>query len=172
MKVKEYDAANVQFVPVTESEVRNLGELRQQAWAATYRGIYPDEMIDHFDYKWHEEKDLLRIRSPQFCNWFIQLDGEKVGYLTLRNADYLFLYSLYLLPKAQKKGIGRQALTFVAQYCEQRQIMAFRCHCQPDNTNAVGFYEKMGGIIVDRDEENTERWQNTVVFEFQTTNFL
>ncbi len=160
------------FTPITESDAHTLGSLRQQAWAATYRGIYPDEMIDEFDFKWHEEKDLLRIQSPRFYHWFIQEDGENVGYLTLRNADFLYLYSLYLLPEAQKKGYGKQAMGFTAQFCRKRGMMNFRCHCQPDNENAMRFYRKMGGFIVDRDEVNTERWQNTVVFEFSTTDFL
>ena len=167
-----FSVSDVCFVPVNESEVNSLGLLRQKAWAATYRGIYPDEMIDQFDYQWHAEKDLLRLRSPQFCNWFIQCSGENIGYLTLRKADYLYLYSLYLLPKGQKKGYGRQALAFTAQFCKENGFSHFRCHCQPDNRNAMDFYAKMGGVIVERDEENEERWQNTVVFEFKTASFL
>lgn len=161
-----------EFSPITESNVHALGLLRQQAWASTYRGIYPDEMIDQFDFKWHEEKDLLRMQSPQFFHWFIQENGENIGYLTLRNADFLYLYSLYLLPAAQKKGYGRQAMNFTAYFCKEYGKTVFRCHCQPDNKNAMQFYEKMGGIIVDRDDENIENWQNTVVFEFSVPDLL
>lgn len=42
-----------EFIPIPESEVSALGVLRQKAWASTYRGIYPDELIDQFDDDWH-----------------------------------------------------------------------------------------------------------------------
>lgn len=156
----------IRFVPAAEVDAGMLGELRQKVWAATYRGIYPDEMIDRFDYAWHREKDLLRIQSPRYENWFIQRDGKNIGYLVVRNGDGLLLQSLYLLPEAQKKGIGKQAFSFVRQYCAERGIPTFRCHCQPDNGNAMAFYQKMGGKVVERDEGNQERWQDAVVFEF------
>lgn len=52
---------HIDFVPLKESDADLLGQLRQKAWSFTYRGIYPDEMIDQFDYAWHKERDLLRI---------------------------------------------------------------------------------------------------------------
>ena len=155
-----------EFIPIAESEVSALGILRQQAWASTYRGIYPDEMIDQFDYDWHREKDLLRLRNPEYRNWFISVDGERIGYLILRHGGSMLLQSLYLLPRAQKEGVGRQAFQFIRQYCLDNSISVFRCHCHPVNNSAVGFYEKMGGVIVDRDEDNEERWQDSVIFEF------
>lgn len=157
----------VDFVPVKESQADTLGQLRQKAWASAYRGIYPDDMIDRFDYAWHKERDLLRIRSPKFDHYFIQQNGIPVGYLTLKKDQVLILYSLYLLPEAQKQGIGKQAFSFVRQYCEAHGFQGFCCHCQPDNRNAMGFYEHMGGCITARDEGNEERWQDTVVFSFQ-----
>lgn len=161
--------AIVKFKPVTESEVRILGVLRQKAWAATYRGIYPDAMIDQFDYAWHEEKDLLRLRNPQYRNWFIERDDEKVGYLTLKQGEFLLVQSLYLLPQAQKQGIGKQAFAFIRRYCSDRGIQTFRCYCQPENCNAIGFYEKMGGVVVGQEEGNAERWQDSVIFAFETS---
>ncbi len=128
-----------EFVPVQESEVSELGSLRQKAWASTYRGIYPDEMIDRFDFVWHREKDLLRLRNPSYRNWFISVKGEKVGYLILRHGEPGLLQSLYLLPKVQKHGIGRQTFEFLGRYCLGQGIKRFRCHCQPDNRNAIAF---------------------------------
>ncbi len=157
---------HIEFVPVKESEVGLIGQLRQKAWSVTYRGIYPDEMLEKFDYDWHRERDLIRIRNPRFHHYFIQRIGRSVGYLTLKEDTILLIYSLYLLPEAQKQGIGKQAFSFVADFCAQRNLQEFSCHCQPDNTNAMDFYRHMGGAIVDRDEGNEERWQDTVVFRF------
>lgn len=164
--------SNAEFVPVLESDVHTLGMLRQQAWAAAYRGIYPDDMIDRFDFKWHEERDLSRLRDPEFFHWFICENGEKIGYLTLKNADFFYLYSLYLLPVAQKKGYGRQAMHFASCFCRECGKSVFRCHCQPDNANAMAFYRKMGGVIIAEDKDNEEKWQNTAMFEFAANDFI
>lgn len=77
------------------------------------------------------------------------------------------LYSLYLLPQAQKQGIGRQSFDFVSHYCVSHGFSELFCHCQPDNRNAMDFYQHMGGCIIKLDEENAERWQNSVVFRFK-----
>lgn len=158
---------NIHFVPVRESEAGLIGQLRQKAWSATYRGIYPNEMLENFDYNWHRQRDLMRMRDPRFHHYFIQKGGTSVGYLTLKEDTILLIYSLYLLPEAQKQGIGKLAFDFVRDFCAKRSLNAFSCHCQPDNTNAMDFYRHMGGTITDRDEGNDARWQDTVVFQFQ-----
>ena len=43
----------IDFVPAQPEDAARIGRLRQRCWAATYRGVYPDEMIDQFDYAWH-----------------------------------------------------------------------------------------------------------------------
>lgn len=118
-----------EFIPIPESEVSALGVLRQKAWASTYRGICPDELIDQIDYDWHRGKDLLRLRDPAYRNCFISVDRERIGYLTLRHGEPMLLQSLYLLPQAQKQGIGRQVFQFIRQYCLDNGIAVFRCHC-------------------------------------------
>lgn len=155
------------FIPAGESDAHTMGILRQQAWSDTYRGIYPDEMIDNFDYAWHAERDLRRIQSPQYQNYLIQVAHRNVGYLIVRKGNPLLLQSLYLLPEAQRKGIGRQVFSMLRSQCAEQNIDSFICHCQPDNRRAIGFYEKMCGVVIDRDEGNEERWQDSIVFEFR-----
>ncbi len=41
---------DVRFVPASEDDAMTIVALRQKVWASTYRGIYPDSMIDVFDY--------------------------------------------------------------------------------------------------------------------------
>ena len=49
------------FVEAAKEDVPEIIALRHQIWGTTYRGIYPDDMIDNFDWVWHQEKELLRI---------------------------------------------------------------------------------------------------------------
>ena len=53
------------FVEAAKEDAAAIIALRYRIWGTTYRGIYPDDMIDNFDWAWHREKELLRINV--FC---------------------------------------------------------------------------------------------------------
>ena len=138
----------INFISATDNDATTIIELRRQIWATTYRGIYPDSMIDDFDYTWHKEKELQRIRNPQYFVFLISYDGRNIGYLTTRKADVIILLSLYVVKKYQHKGIGKQGFDFVNKYCRDNDAHSFICHCVPENFPARRFYEKMGGVII------------------------
>ena len=46
------------FVEATEEDVPSIIGLRQRIWSTTYRGIYPDSMIDEFD--WDRHREMVR----------------------------------------------------------------------------------------------------------------
>lgn len=155
------------FVKAQLEDAKLLGQLRKQVWNNTYKGIYPEHMLENFDYDFHYKKDIERLSSSQYINYLIEVDGQKVGYLIIRNkGNIVTMQSLYILPQYQKKGIGKEAIILVKKYCQAQQISCFVCSCHPDNNNAIEFYKKMGGVIVGYDENNEESWQNSVIIKF------
>ena len=143
------------FVEAAKEDVPEIIALRHQIWGTTYRGIYPDDMIDNFDWAWHQEKELLRIK-----------DYQNIGYLTMSRTDGVILQSLYILSEHQRQGIGRAAFDFIRAYCREHGAKSFTCHCVPENLNARAFYEKMGGEVIGADLANEEAWQNSVTYRF------
>lgn len=156
----------VGFELATEDDAKTIIELRKQIWATTYRGFYPDSMIDDFDDTWHLEKELGRIRHPQYRVYRIVKDDRNIGYLSMRKTDVVMLQSLYVLKEYQHQGIGRTAFEFAKQYCRENGADSFVCHCLPENWNARKFYEKMGGKVFDADMDNEESWMNSVIYRF------
>ena len=156
----------VRFELATEDDAKTIIELRKRIWATTYRGLYPDSMIDDFDYAWHLEKELQRIRHPQYRVYRIVKDDCNIGYLSTRKTDVVMLQSLYVLEEYQHQGIGRTAFEFVKQYCRENSADAFVCHCLPENWNARKFYEIMGGKVIGEDMDNEESWMNSVIYRF------
>ncbi len=156
----------VTFVLAKTSEAQELSELRRQVWETTYRGIYPDEMIDNFDFAFHNERNLMFIQSPNFVVYFILYGSEKIGYLILRKKDPLHLQSLYLLAEYRGKGIGTMAFDFVRDYCRECGVSKFDLDCHPDNIGSLAFYAKMGGVITHRDEGHENNEENGVQIEF------
>jgi len=148
---------------------------RQKVWDATYRGIYPDEMIDDFDWSWHLEAEKRRLSNPSFhCS--ILLDGEIcVGYVSYgviqtgmwKNFSFR-LHSLYLLPPYQGMGLGRSLFMMARKACEEMGFDKMFLDCHPDNHNALEFYQHMGGIIaqVDAGHENTQEDSCTIEYIF------
>jgi hypothetical protein len=57
---------NIDFVPAKASDAATISTLRQRIWNTTYRGVYPDAVIDDFDYDWHQQCDLKKISDPSF----------------------------------------------------------------------------------------------------------
>ena len=99
---------SLRFVPAREEDAALLSRLRQRMWATTYRGIYPDDAIDAYDFAAHEARDLARLRDPAF-RMFLVRDGEKnAGYFGLRDGKTFWIQSLYLLPDYRRRGFGRE----------------------------------------------------------------
>ncbi len=158
---------SVEFVPAKLAEAEELSELRRCVWQTTYRGIYPDDMIDHFDFAFHNARNRMFIESKQFLTFFIVHNGEKAGYLILKPQNPLHLQSLYLLETYRGKGIGTMAFDFVRRYCRDHGIARFDLDCHPDNKGAIVFYTKMGGIIVSRDVGHARSEENGIRFAFE-----
>lgn len=154
------------FTFASPRDEHTIGQLRQQCWAATYRGIYPDTMIDHFDYPWHAERDLARITNDRYEVYLIVDDTLPVGYMTIAYGTPPLLHSLYLLPSHQRRGIGKAAFERMRNFCHVQGQTRFLCHCQPENSSAIAFYLRMGGVIIHRDESNEEAFMNSVTFRF------
>ncbi len=154
------------FVPARIEDAEVLSELRRRVWATTYRGIYPDEMIDRFDYAFHNERNRRFIAAEQFLTYFIVEGSEKIGYLILRKGNPVHLQSLYLLEENRGRGAGTAAMAFVRSYCWEQGMTTFRLVCHPDNVRALGFYGRMGGVVIGRDEGHARNEENGVFMEF------
>ena len=158
---------NIDFVRAKTSDAAAISALRQKIWDTTYRGIYPDAVIDDFDYDWHQQRDLKKISDPSFTVYLIKYSDEDIGYFIFRHTDSgVWLHSLYVLREYQHKGIGKQAFSIIKEYCTERGINRFACDCSPHNENAMRFYQRMGGVITKTDTGHENRQEDGVIFEF------
>ena len=151
---------------VKPEEARELSELRCKAWRTTYRGIFSDELLNKFDFDFHDERNRMWIHSEKFEVYFIMENSQKIGYLILQKKEPLYVQSLYLLEEFRGKGIGRKVIEFVRDYCRGNGYSGFYLGCHPQNVRALGFYEKMGGVITARDEGHENNHENSVRLEF------
>lgn len=94
MNVNLYE--DMEFRPAQVDDAGVIAQLRKIIWSTTYRGIYPDEMIDQYDLDWHAQKDAQRIEHPDYAVYLIKWEGLSIGYITLHHSQSPHLLSLYL----------------------------------------------------------------------------
>ena len=159
--------STVVFRRAQEEDAAVIAKLRQEIWSTTYRGIYPDDMIDQFDYAGHNQKDAQRIKSSAYAVYLIALEDHPIGYITRSLSEPTHLLSLYLRQEYQHRGIGRRVFSFIQEVFQTRGVSTFTCECQPDNVHAMTFYHRCGGRVAGEDLSNEESWQNSVTFRFR-----
>ena len=171
-----YDSAprvnemNIDFVPAKTSDAAAVSTLRHRIWDTTYRGVYPDAVIDDFNYDWHQQRDLQKITDPSFTVYLIKYGDEDIGYFIFQHAgSAVWLSSLYVLQEYQHRGIGKRAFSILRDYCREKGISRFSCHCSPHNENAMRFYRRMGGVVIETDTGHENKQEDGVIFEFDMT---
>lgn len=123
------------------------------AWLETYRGLVPDAYLDELAHA-HESRTLRwqRILSTDDSKTFVLAsdDGQVVGFASggaVRTEDSPYtgeLYSLYVLRRAQKSGMGRALVGRFARWLHENahdSMLVWVLEANP----ARGFYERLGG---------------------------
>lgn len=162
----------VTFRLAGSEDAKKLAEIRCKSWKSAYRGIYPDEMLDCFDFAGHEKRFRKQIQDAQTAVYVIQSGGRAVGYVTLSHRDgyknfKVCMDSLYLVPEAQGRGIGRAAVEFVREQCREMGYSKFYHSCNPHNHRACAFYAAMGGQVGDRDDHNQDPAWDQWYYEYR-----
>lgn len=162
----------VTFRRVLPEEVPALVRLRLATREETYRGIYPDEWIDGFDFAASEERFRKMAADPEQNVLFIEMNGKTAGYLCYGREqeatmpkDSICINMLYLLRAFQHRGIGALALEQVRAYCRSIGRKRFYNGCNLYNENAVRFYQKMGGRVISWSTVAGNKAKDQIVFE-------
>ncbi len=144
---------------------------RQKAWAATYRGIYPDSWIDQYNLAERTAGDRKKLSDPQVQS-FLVMDGETcAGYFSYgpTPAGEFRLHSLYLLPAYQRQGLGRRIFCQLAADCRKEGFSGFYANCNYYNHPARGFYLRMGGKLTAIDGFYENKAQDQCQYDYDLT---
>lgn len=138
--------------PAGPADAEDLARVHVQAWRETYKGLLPDAF-------------LARMSEPGFTRRFGRELREPRGVVTLAAADRYGLVGyasggasrgqtegeaeialLYVLRKAQGRGVGRELLMRMAKALAAEGATSLRLSVLRDNMAARGFYEHLGGL--------------------------
>ena len=163
----------VELRRATPEDAALLAQTRQIVWKETYRGIYPDEMLDEYDPAFYTARDRERIETPGH-SYYLFLYGETcVGYFSFGPYNFgaykdfdLCLNNLYIRREYKGQGLGKWALDVVRAFCREQGIGKFFCGCNVHNHPARAFYVHMGGVQGDTPERHENKSDDIVHYEF------
>lgn len=162
---------SVSFRRAVPSDAPLWSRTRQKAWAATYRGIYPDEWIDQYDLETYIARDAQKLSDPKIQSYLVMDGAVCAGYFSYgpTDAGEFCLHTLYLLPEYQRQGIGTQIFRQLAEDCRAAGYTAFYNHCNYHNTSGRIFYEKMGGKLAGDNGFHENRAEDQCRYEYDFT---
>ncbi|WP_281863413.1 GNAT family N-acetyltransferase [Planomicrobium okeanokoites] len=139
----------------TLADAKGIARVHVDSWRTTYRNIVPNTYLNQLSYEAREQlwKENLKTNN----NFVAENDGgEIIGFADggkERTGKYAKLkgelYSIYILPHHQGKGIGRSLMKRVVEHLEESGHNSMLVWVLEENPSR-GFYEKMGGKKVDR----------------------
>lgn len=147
----------------SENDCDILSRLKRDIWETSYRGIYPDDKIDNFDFDKNRNSFLKIVYNPDIELYVVEDEGKLIGYMDFGVPFRPFgeykqeIGLLYVLKQYQGKGIGRELFNLAFDKIKQNGYDEFFISCNKYNLAARSFYEKMGGKIIHVDEDNEDK---------------
>ncbi len=163
---------NIKIRLATYEDCKKLPLLQLEIWETTFRGIYPDEKFDNFNFEIKQKKFESFIDSSFQQLYVVTDNGELVGYFEFGKPyrpfqDYTQeIGLLYLKKDYQKQGLGRKMFDIAVKHIKETGIDKFFISCNKFNLNAQNFYLKMGGRVVHIDEDDANDGVPQIKYEY------
>jgi len=149
-------AAAVLIREATALDAHALAAVHVESWRAAYRGIIDDDELAALSVDRQRESNLawFRAHAPsRFMRVAVDENARVLGYAMAGPARCGAptrlgeIYLLYLLPRAQRRGIGARLLRSMARGLDLRGMDALQVWALERNP-ARAFYERHGGRVV------------------------
>jgi GNAT superfamily N-acetyltransferase len=142
----------------TELYAEAIGNLHAASWRDAYRGILSDEYLDRKSYADRLAFWRRRFREESGGKLFVRVaeeEGMLLGFVcVVLDADTRWgalLDNLHIRPDARGRGLGRRLMAEAAAWVHgQRPGSPMHLWVFEQNRQAVGFYESLGGEMVER----------------------
>jgi ribosomal protein S18 acetylase RimI-like enzyme len=136
---------------MTEHDINQVQQVARLAWNDTYNNILPQEFIDQFVDKAYSYDSLHRRLQKTL---FLVADNESVieGFISIAQGEECSeLAAIYLLPSAQRKGLGTMLLHEATKGVSKGEKIIV--YVEKENIKGLSFYKKNGFKLVEEFEE-------------------
>ncbi|MEL6346565.1 MAG: GNAT family N-acetyltransferase [Myxococcota bacterium] len=134
------------------TDALDVAFIRAAAWQSAYRGILPGRYLARLRAAPQVPYWRARLARADELGWGIQVGAHLVGYATAgpcRDPDLdegfsAELYELYVHPRMQRRGLGREMMLHVWSELEAEPFRWGVLWVLADNVAARRFYERCG----------------------------
>ncbi|ASK32820.1 GNAT family N-acetyltransferase [Chryseobacterium sp. T16E-39] len=139
----------MKLIKATENDIPVIQELARRSWENAYAEILSDEQMEYMLTTMYSKEEISQhLKSVNYHYYLIEdeISHSLEGFIGYEN-DYeektTKLHRIYLVPESKGKGLGKEALVFLAQktkeYGDRRIILNVNKFNQ-----ARKFYESQG----------------------------
>lgn len=150
-----YGSVDASFVvfPAGPADAEDLARVHVTAWRETYRGLLPDAYLARMSETQHARRFAHLLLKPGLDEVTLAaadrwgLVGYAQGGPSRRRAPgEAEVATLYLLRRAQNRGLGSRLLTEAARVLAAHGAKSLVISVLRENFAARGFYEHLGGV--------------------------
>ena len=143
----------------TTDDATLLAALHTASRAVTYRGILPDDYLDHVLpaaclAQWHAKLAEQADGSGQTL--IAEVGGEAVAFVCMSEPDAqrsVYIDSLHARPDRKGGGLGTMLLEAASRWARERGANRLHLKVLEDNVGAIGFYEARGWTPIGREDD-------------------
>jgi len=130
-----------------------IASIHIDTWRTTYRGHFPDAVLDALDLdRWtvRREQRLRELPAREIC-LVAEHEGSVVGFVMAGPRDFDAasvggeVYAIYVRDAAQRAGAGRALLSEAARRLDAFGLRSLLIWVLRENAKGRSFYERMGG---------------------------
>lgn len=131
----------------SERDLEKVRALLVETWHATYDTFYGVEKVNELTARWHSIEALKARLSRKNAEFVVADNGREIvgmGFAAVSDTleKTVILHQLYVLPKYQRKGVGRDMFAELETCFPDAERM--RVEVEPQNLHALAFYKAHG----------------------------
>lgn len=141
----------LKYIEIGRKDIPALAALAREIWYEYWEIILSQAQIEYMVENFQSEKAILnQYAKENYTYWFINKDGENIGYFGLsERPDYLFLSKLYIKKYFRGQGNGRQAFEKIKEIAFSRGYKEIQLTVNKYNANTIEAYKKWGFETID-----------------------
>ncbi|CAN7147434.1 GNAT family N-acetyltransferase [Pararhizobium sp. LjRoot255] len=135
----------------SERDLARVSALLGETWHATYDTLYGVEKVAELTAKWHSVPALKARLARKNAEFVVADNGKDIagmGFAAMSDTlkKGAILHQLYVLPKFQRQGIGRDMFAELETCFPDAEFM--QLEVEPENLAAISFYEAHGFVKI------------------------
>jgi ribosomal protein S18 acetylase RimI-like enzyme len=140
--------------PARPTDAPALGHIQVTSWRSAFRGIAPDDYLDHQASIENQIEDWREILvDPEQLVFVAENDQKVIGYAWAHREEAPDrewdgeLVSMHLLPEFKRQGLGQKLFSAAAVQLQSLGCRSVYLWVLEDNHAARAFYEVLGGKL-------------------------